>query len=463
MTIFNELPPGVAKELANVNESTLATETSLASEYATLHADTLRYCSEWGKWLEWDGCRWIDDTTLRAFNYAREVCADRAAGETSKKTLIKLGSAATIAAVERIARSDPRIAATSSQWDSDIDVINTPGGIVDLVTGEVRGHDCGAHMTKITSVAPAPYGTPCPIWDAFLDRVTGGDAELVAYLQRVAGYSLTGSTKEHALFFFYGTGRNGKGVFLNTISRILGDYATAAPMDTFTDNGFTGHSTEIASLFGARLVTAQETDEGRRWAESRIKALTGGDPITARFMRQNNFTFTPQFKLLIAGNHKPSLRNVDEAMKARFNLVPFTVTIPAAERDPDLPEKLRGEYSAILAWMVSGCLEWRKSGLRPPQAVTAATEEYLSDEDSFSLWIEECCERNYLANETASDLYSSWKRWSEAVGERPISQKRFGMILDARRFPRIVLQNKRCYQGLSIKREDYTDDLRYGG
>ena len=185
----------------------------------------------------------------------------------------------------------------------------------------------------------------------------------------MVGYCLTGSIRDHALFFLYGTGGNGKGVLLNTCHDILGDYSAIAAMETFTASKADRHPTDLAMLRGARAVIAQETEDGQRWAESRIKALTGGDAISARFMRQDFFTFKPAFKLLIAGNHKPSLRNVDEAVKRRFNLLPFTVTISKDERDPELAEKLKGEWPGILAWAIEGCLEWQRIGLCPPNAV----------------------------------------------------------------------------------------------
>ena len=213
-------------------------------------------------------------------------------------------------------------------------------------------------MTKSTAVAPDP-ACPCPLWHDFLAKVTAGDDELQAYLHRMIGYCLTGSIREHALFFAFGTGGNGKGVMINTITGILAAYAAVASMDTFTASPGDRHPADLAMLRDARLVTAQETEEGRRWAESRIKALTGGDPITARFMRQDFFTFEPVFKLLIAGNHRPGLRGVDEAIRRRMNLLPFTVTISAGDRDPELPEKLRKEWTGILAWAIKGCLEWQ--------------------------------------------------------------------------------------------------------
>src|SRR6185369_288445 len=202
--------------------------------------------------------------------------------------------------------------------------------IIDLRTGSTLPHDPEQYITKITTDASSGE---CSRWLQFLAEITGDDIELQRFLQRIAGYSLTGSTREHALFFFYGPGGNGKGVFLNTLSAILADYAAVAPMEAFIATQGERHPTDLAGLRGARLVTSQETEEGRRWAESKIKALTGGDPITARFMRQDFFTYQPAFKLVVAGNHKPGLRGVDEAIRRRFHLVPFLARF--ANPDPD--------------------------------------------------------------------------------------------------------------------------------
>ena len=244
---------------------------------------------------------------------------------------------------------------------------------------------------KITAVGPRG---DCPRFLAFLNRITGGDAALVSYLQRVLGYALTGVTREHALFFAYGTGANGKSVLLSTVAGILGEYHRTAPIETFVASNGDRHPTDLAGLRGARLVTATETEEGRRWAEARIKQLTGGDTVSARFMRQDFFEYRPAFKLVIAGNHKPSLRSVDEAIRRRFHMIPFAVTIPADERDVELVEKLKAEWPGILAWLIEGCLEWQAEGLRPPQAVLEATDAYLSAEDAIAAWIDDRCERD---------------------------------------------------------------------
>ena len=220
--------------------------------------------------------------TLLGMSLAREICRE-AAARCNKLSLAKaLGSAQTVAAVERLAKADRRLAATAEQWDVDPWLLNTPGGVVQLRTGQLRPHDPLDYMTKITAVAP---GGDCPLWERFLDRVTAGDKELAAFLQRMAGYALTGDVSAHALFFAHGGGANGKSRFVEAIAGILAGYHRTSPIETFVASHSDRHPTELAALQGARLVTATETEQGRRWAESRIKALTGGDKIAARFMR----------------------------------------------------------------------------------------------------------------------------------------------------------------------------------
>lgn len=305
---------------------------ALAIAFAEQYQAELRYVAAWGKWFCYNGTCWRPDETLAVWDRARRVCRDYANGSNGNEKATKaIASAATVAAVERLARADRRLAATTDQWDRDPWLLNTPAGPINLKTGVMYGHYPQYHLTRITAVSP---GGECPLWRTFLKQITGGDIELPEYLARVFGYCLTGSTKEHALFFGYGKGANGKSVLLNTVANILGDYAKTAPIETFTASSVERHPTDLAGLRGARLVTAVETEEGRQWAEAKIKALTGGDKIAARFMRQDFFEYTPQFKLVIAGNHKPGLRSVDEAIRRRFNLIPFDITIPAAAAVP---------------------------------------------------------------------------------------------------------------------------------
>ena len=322
---------------------------------------------------------------------------------------------------------------------------------VELLTGTVRPNRMEDYCTK--SAACNPKRIPIPMWLAFLDQVTGGDKELQAYLQRMAGYCLTGRVIEHVLFFFYGTGANGKGVFVNTLSGIWDDYAVTAPMETFIETQSSRHPTELAYLQGARLVVAQETERGRKWAESKIKALTGGDNITARFMHRDFFTFRPQFKLVIVGNHKPSLTSVDEAIRRRFHLIPFTVTIPPEKRDPNLAEKLKAEWPGIMQWAIDGCLEWQRIGLAPPDAVREATDEYLSDEDTFARWVEERCRTGKHLWDVGDRLWSDWKAWAACNQEPSLSRKGFAETMKAAGFEPSKSQETRGYRGIALPQE----------
>jgi putative DNA primase/helicase len=429
--------------LQNAGEVSPETEEAIALAFADRHAHELRHVAVWGRWLHYDGARWAFDDTLHSFERARVICREVSA-ETGKA---QIAMAKTVAAVERLARADRRLAATQDQWDAGTMLLNGPDGVVNLATGKIRPHEATDYMTKITAVSPRG---DCPRWLSFLRRITADNVELQAFLQRMCGYALTGSTREHALFFGYGTGANGKTVFTDTVSGILADYHCTAPIETFTATKVDRHPTELADLRGARLVTAVETEDGRRWAESRIKMLTGGEKVKARFMRQDLFEFRPQLKLLITGNHKPGLRSVDEAMRRRFNLIPFTVTIPPSERDKELTEKLRGEWPGILAWMVQGCLAWQQHGLAPPGSVLAATAEYLAGEDAVAAWIEERCEEDPQAHTSATELYASWKEWAEQSGEYVGSMKRLGSALEDKGFEPRRTMKARGHIGLRL-------------
>lgn len=422
-------------------------EDALAIEFTKRHARELRYVAKWGAWLIWEGKRWKFEDTLKAFDMARLVARGAAKTCTDPREKSGIASAKTVAAIERLAHSDRTHAATVDIWDPDPWLLNTPGGIVDLRSGKTLPHNPAQYMTKMTAVAPR---RGCPRWRKFIEEITGGDRDLQAFLQRIAGYCLTGSIREHALFFFYGTGGNGKGVFLNTLTAILGDYAAVAPMETFIATQAERHPTDLAGLRGARLVSAQETERGRHWAEAKIKALTGGDPISARFMRQDFFTYLPAFKLVIAGNHKPGLGSVDEAIRRRLHLIPFTVTIPEGKRDDQLAEKLRQEWPGILAWMIQGCIDWQHQGLSPPAAVRDATDSYLGEEDSIAQWIDECCTTGRSCWGVGDDLWQSWKDWAAANNEQPGSRKAFADAMASHGFRPGKSRGARGYAGIEL-------------
>jgi putative DNA primase/helicase len=266
-------------------------ENDIANAFAEKRADDLRYVAKWGKWYSFDGARWREDATLETADHIRRLC----------EGMKKKPKAGTVAGIERLARTDRRIAATVDQWDADPWLLNTPGGVINLRTGNMRPALATDYMTKTTAVAPDPE-CATPIWNSFLDRITAGNADLVAFHARYLGYALTGITTEHAMCFAYGTGANGKGVETSTVAGIMADYHVTAPIETFTASGMgERHPTDLAGMRGARLVTVAETEEGRHWAESKLKTITGGDKISARFMKQDFFEYVPQFKLWIAG------------------------------------------------------------------------------------------------------------------------------------------------------------------
>ena len=441
----------VAKTLGgddvDVDRAPEFSDEAIALRFAKRHKSSLRFVNKWGHWLHFDGRLWLHDDTLFVFDLVRQICRE-AANECDKPNVrAAIASAKTVAAVERLARSDRTLAATHEQWDADPWLLNTPDGVVDLRTGNLRANQPEDFMSKITAVGP--HGD-CPRFIEFLTHVTGDDASFVAYLRRVLGYVLTGSTREQALFFLHGKGSNGKSVLLLTIAKILASYHKSAAMETFIASANDRHPTDLAGLHAARLVTATETEDNRRWAESRIKSLTGGDTISARFMRQDYFEFTPAFKLMFAGNHKPSLRSVGEAIRRRFHLLPFTVQIPEEERDLELRAKLQSEWPGILQWMIEGALDWQTDGLRPPTAVIDATAAYLAAEDSVAAWIDEKCERNPSVWTSLSDLFASWKVWAEGRKEPAGSSKSFGETLENHSYTRKKRNMGMGYFGLQV-------------
>lgn len=417
-------------------------EDALARQFVGQHCGRLRYCHSRGKWLEFDGAIWRVDQRRRAFDYARRVIREAGAGA-------KFGKAAAASGVEQFARADPLMSACADDWDGDPFLLGTPSGPIDLQKGKMLEPDHCYMLTRSTSVSPEA-GEPTQ-WLAFLDQATAGDVELIRFLQQIMGYSLTADTREHALFFIHGPGGNGKGVFLNTFTQILSDYAVTASMETFTASKGDRHSTELAVLRGARVVTASETEEGRSWAEARIKQMTGGDPITARFMRQDNFTFIPEFKLVIIGNHEPVLRNVDDAMRRRFHIVPFNHKPPHVDRQ--LERKLKREHGRILQWMIAGCLDWQTNGLVRPASVTLQTDRYFEEQDFLGQFLGERCEVGADLSETTTALFGAYEKYAHAAGEYPGKQKAFGSALRKRGFRpdrAATVERTRIYRGLRL-------------
>jgi putative DNA primase/helicase len=410
----------------------IITEDSAATEFVERHGQDLRFCHTVGSWFVFIETHWQEDETGEAFQMARLLA--RQLSETQDSTrLTGINKTFFTSGIERFAKCDPLVAVTHAYWDADPWLLGTPGGTVDLRTGELRKSNRNDAITKLTAVAP--LDEDCPGWLRFLVETTGNDGELIRFLQQWCGYCLTGVTSEHALVFVYGPGGNGKSVFLNIMTRIFGDYARTAAMDTFTSSKNDKHPTELAMLRGARLVTASETEDGKAWAEARIKQLTGGDSIAARFMHEDFFEYKPQFKLVVVGNHMPDLHNVDAAAKRRFNIVPFIIT--PATPDRELEERLFREAGGILNWMIKGCLDWQANGLKRSESVQAATRTYFSEQDLMGQWIEDRCDVK-LGNpkmwDRSADLYADWSAFCSKAGDSPGSKKGFGGAMRKRGF-----------------------------
>ena len=405
---------------------------ALAQRVARLHVSDIRYVVGGMGWVAWDGHKWAKDKANRHMTLVRKVCAQASAealvrieGAKGERIAQRVASYNVIANVAKLAAVEPTMQVTVEQLDADIYHLNTKSGMVDLKTGVLLPHDRSRMATKCTAVE-VDFSKPAPQWQAFLNEACNGDAELIGYLQRLAGYSATGSTKEHVLAFAHGSGGNGKGTFLGAIGSVLGDYATVASADVFLASSNQRHPTELASLMGARLVHAQEIDPSRKWDEAKVKSLTGGDKISARFMRQDLFEFSPQFTLIIAGNTKPEITNVDDAMRRRMHLIPFE-TKPA-KKDVDLPDKLKEEYPAILAWVIEGAKMWLERGLDAPKVVVDATEEYLAGEDALARWVAERCvygPDNEMATGDAFDDFRTWCKDNNEVKGKDWSQRKF--------------------------------------
>lgn len=431
-----------------------------------------KFVATWGKWLFWDGQRWRVDDRLHHWTLAREYLSQRAAEvanwaerkgnglEPDQHDKIKrwaaregrqLRAKASVAAIVELARSNPASVATPTDFDADVMLLGTPGGVVDLKTGKLRPAARQDMITKQTAVAPAMPGARPERWERFLGETFGGDREVIAFMQRAAGYALTGKTTEHKLLFLHGQGRNGKGVFLNTLAYIWADYARAAPAATFLSSQTERHPTDIAGLQGARLVIGSELPAGKTWDEAIIKSLTGGDTMTARYMRGDFFDFQPQLTLMIAGNSQPSFRGVDEAIRSRVVLVPFANIVPPEKRDLDLGEKLKAEAPAILRWAIDGALDWQRQGLAVPASVAAASSAYFEAEDTIGQFLADETTPVHGAFVAANDLHERFTQWCGRQGLHPWAQLTLIKEVRGRGFADSKSNGRRGLKGLRLQ------------
>ena len=465
-----EADPALKEELQQMIKQFKLSELGNAERLVARHGKDIRYCHEWNKWLIWTGTHWQIDLTgeveRRAKETIRAIYSEAAEIEDEEKRAALAKHAAksetnrAISAMVELAKSEPGIPVLSDQLDSDIWLLNCKNGTLDLRTGELRPHDRKDYITKIIPVEYNPYADFVE-WAKFLDRIMNGNRELISFLQRGVGYSLTGSTREQCLFMLYGSGANGKSTFLEAIAETLADYAQRTPTDTLLAKDTSGISNDIARLKGARFVVASEVEEGKRMAESLVKQMTGGEKMTARFMRAEYFEFMPHFKLWIGTNHKPVIRGTDHAIWRRIKLIPFNVTIPEPERDKELPNKLRKEKAGILNWAVMGCMDWLKDGLGEPEEVVKATGEYRSEMDVLTRFISDCCVTNTQKCTKSSELYRKYTEWSKDNGEFTLSQTKFSTRLQEKGFSKIRTSRGMVWEGIAIVDDDADDDIPF--
>ena len=421
---------------------TNATDLGNAELLVRWHGENIRFVPAWGKWLIWDGRRWVIDQTGKIRRVARDTVRrlyKEASGiddEDLRKKLVKHALSS-----ESVNKQKAMIDAAGfledipvipEQLDTNPWLLNCMNGTLDLRTGQLYQAKREDLITKLVPFNYSP-AAKAPKWEAFLEQIFDGALRLVQYVKKGAGYCLTGLTEEHCLFVCHGTGRNGKSTMLQTLANVIGPYyAQAAPASTFMVKRDEGIPNDIARLRGSRYVIAAESEENQRLAESLIKQLTGGDKITARFLHQEFFEFTPQFKIWLMTNHKPTIRGTDTAIWERIKLIPFSVTIPEGERDPRLMDKLAAEAEGILAWAVEGCLLWQKERLGLPDEVRSATNEYRMLMDTVGDFLATECENAPGSSTLIKDIYTAYSNWAEQSGERALTRKAFSQRLSER-------------------------------
>jgi putative DNA primase/helicase len=428
------------------------TDLGNARRFVAMHRDVIRYVPIWKKWLVWDGRCWKRDDLgtihLMARDTVATMYADAAREEDADRRKKLVGHALAsesekrLRAMVSLAEFEEGIAIRESVLDADPWALTVRNGTLDLRTGELRAPD---PTDLLTCALDVPYdpAAKCPRWKRFLDQIFNADVDLGRFVQCAVGYSLTGSTREQVFIILFGSGANGKSTFLETLRAMLGPLAQSARFESFLVKRGDAIPNDVARMRGARLITASESEGGKRLSESILKQLTGGDTVSARFLHGEFFDFEPTGKVWLCTNHKPDIRGTDLAIWRRVRLVPFTVTIPEAERDRDLPQKLREELPGVLAWAVAGCRDWYANGLGTADAVVKSTDEYRHELDTLGDFLDECCDLGPDLSVTSGDLYAKYKAWAEKGGTVPLSQRTLKLRLEERA------------DGLRIRRANY--------
>ncbi|WP_445505740.1 phage/plasmid primase, P4 family [Niallia sp. 03091] len=413
------------------------TEMGNAERLVHRNGMNLRYCMEFESWMIWNGRTWKEDYKRQieriAIKTFREMYGEAAKEEDDRRRndLVKWAKTSERSSVflNSINRTEAMLPISQDDLNKHKYLLNCANGYIDLKTGQLHSHDRKLFMTKNTNI-PYDPNAECPTWMKFLESVFTDkeevQQEVIDFLQKSIGYALTGDTSEQVVFFLWGTGRNGKSTFINTVKTLFGDYAKQTNSETFTTKyNDSGINNDVARLVGSRFVSAVESEDGQRLSESLIKQLTGGEPVTARFLRKEFFEFLPQFKIFFTTNYKPVIKGDDEGIWRRIRLVPFNVTIPKENIDKHLPEKLQAELPGILRWAVEGCLKWQKEGLGEPSTIKDATDAYKDEMDLLSNFINDACVVHPEAKIKLNDLYKEYLAYCEENSETPLKKVKF--------------------------------------
>ncbi len=438
------------------------TDTTNAERFAKRHGANVRYCHAWNKWLHWNGMKWCIDASGEIHMLAKEVVremyreAAQFIDDRDRRELVKHA-----ARTEGVRGRSAMITALS--WERDVWVgpealdtdpwlFNCRNGTVDLRTGQLREHNRDDMITKMANTEYIA-SAECPRWKRFLTEITRGDEELIAFIAKAAGYALTADTREQAMFILHGNGANGKSTFLNTLLELFGDYAVPTPTETFMRRSGHQMSNDIALLRGTRLVTTIEADEGKQLSEPLIKQITGDDPMSARFLYGEYFTFRPLCKIFMATNHKPVITGTDNAIWRRIRLIPFTVTFPSERQDTQLGARLKDEFPGILNWLIEGCLRWQAEALGVPCAVRDATDRYRGEMDVIGNFLRERCRLDDRATVRSRELYQAYEAWCDENNEKAGSERLLAFRLMDMGYEKQKRSDARYWHGIGLNEE----------
>ncbi len=465
-TMYDETLKKLARDLKTndyVTGSAQFTDLTNATYYLKLYGHKVKYCKPWKKFLVYNGKKWendeygeaeamVDDMVREMYKSARDIREPRLRMDFESHLKKSESLRRRDAALRSYSRFE-KARIVSEEMDKDPYLFNVDNGTINLQTGKFKNHDPKDVITKCSKFVYDPKAT-CPTWQRFLLQILDNDTELIRFVQKAMGYSLCGNVSEQVMFILWGGGANGKSTFLNVISDLMADYAMATKTETFMKKTGETLGNDIARLRGARVVTTTEVEHGKTFSESLIKQVTGNDPMTARFLYGEYFSFVPSFKIFMATNHKPEIKGNDHGIWRRIRLIPFTVTIPDHLRDRDLTEKLKAENSGILNWLLEGFQIWKNEGLKTTTKVMQATQEYEDEMDVVGLFIKDCLQidASGITRISNKDIYNLYLEWAKTNNEKNVSQRYLALRLQAKGFKKSVSNSERFWLGLSLPR-----------